>query len=190
MNVHLFGGTSFPSCSNNALRRTARDNEVKYDPEVVETLGSNFYVDDFLKSVKDEEIAVTLMKDVKALCADGEFHRTKFVRFLLTKFVRFLLTKFVSNSKHVLLSRPEGGRKGLHDQELRLGALPTEKALGTNCDIEEDKLGFCINFKEKASTKHGMLSMVSSIYDHLGLVSLFLLESRRIIQMLCHNQLA
>ena len=182
MNVHLFGGTSFPSCSDNALRRTARDNEVKYDPEVVETLGSNFYVHHFLKSVKDEEIAVTLMKDVKALCADGEFH--------LTKFVRFLLTKFVSNSKHVLLSRPEGGRKGLHDQELRLGALPTEKALGTNCGIEEDKLGFCINFKEKASKKHGMLSMVSSIYDHLGLVSLFLLESRRIIQMLCHNQLA
>ena len=134
MNVHLFGGTSFPSCSNNALRRTARDNEVKYDPEVVETLGSNFYVDDFLKSVKDEEIAVTLMKDVKALCAEGEFH--------LTKFVGFHLTKFVSNSKHVLISTPEGGRKGLQDQELRLGALLSEKALGTNCGIKEDKLGF------------------------------------------------
>ena len=69
MNVHVFGGTSSPSCSNYALRRTARDNEVKFYPEVAETLRSNFYVDDLLKSVKDEEIAVTLIKDVKELCA-------------------------------------------------------------------------------------------------------------------------
>ena len=106
MNVHVFGGTSSPSCSNYALRRTARDNEAKYDPEVAETLRSNFYVDHLLKSVKDEEIAFTLIKDVKALCAGGGFH----------------LTKFVSSSKHVLSSIPEGDRrKGLHDQELRLG---------------------------------------------------------------------
>ena len=173
MNVHVFGGTSSPSCSNYALRRTARDNEVTFDPEVAETLRSNFYLDDLLKSVKNEEIAVTLIKDVKALCGEGGFH----------------LTKFVSNSKYVLLSIPEEDRgKGLHDQELRLATLPTEKALGIHWDIKEDKLGYCINFKEKPSTKHGMLSMVRSIYDTLGLVSPFLLEGRCIIQMFCHNQ--
>ena len=56
--------------------------------------------------------------------------------------------------------------------------------------MKENKLGFCINFMEKPSTKHGMLSMVSSIYDPLGLVSPFLSEGRCIIQMLCHNQSA
>ena len=65
--------------------------------------------------MKSEEIVVTLIKYVKALCAEGGFH----------------LTKFVSNSKHVLLPIPEGDRrKGLHDQKLRLGTLPTEKARG------------------------------------------------------------
>ena len=99
---------------------------------------------------------------MKALCAEVGFH----------------LTKFVSNSKYVL-SMPEGDRrKGLHDQELRLGTLPTEKALDINWHIKEDKLGFCINFKEKPSTKHGMLSMVNSIYDALEVVSPFLLECR------------
>ena len=71
MNVHVFGGTSSPSCSNCSLQRTARGNEVKYDPEVAETLKSNFYVDDLLKILKDEEIAVTLIEDVKALCVEG-----------------------------------------------------------------------------------------------------------------------
>ena len=173
MNVHVFGGTSSQSCSNYTLRRKERDNEVKYDPKFAETLRSNFYVDDLLKSVKDEEIVVTLMKDLKAFCGERESH----------------LTKFVSNSKHFPLSIPEGDRrKGLHYQELRLGTLPTENALGIHLDIKEDKLGFCINFKEKTSKKCGMLSMVSSIYDPLGLVSQFFLEDRLIIQMLCHNQ--
>ena len=105
------------------------------------------------------------MKDVKALCAEGGFH----------------LTKFVSNSKHVLLSIPEEDRrKCLHDKELRFGTLSTEKALRIHWDINQDKLVFCINFKEKSSTKRGMLSVVSAIYDPLELVSPFLLESRRI----------
>ena len=100
INVHVLGGTSSPNCSNYALRRAARDNEIKYDPEVAETLRSNFYLDDLLKSGKDEEIAVTLMKDVKALYAEEGFH----------------LTKFFSNNKRVLLSIPERDRRqGLHD---------------------------------------------------------------------------
>ena len=36
--VHVFGGTSSPSCSNYALQSAAEDNEVKYDPKVAETL--------------------------------------------------------------------------------------------------------------------------------------------------------
>ena len=98
MNVHVFGGTSSQSCSNYTLRRKERDNEVKYDPKFAETLRSNFYVDDLLKSVKDEEIVVTLMKYLKVFCGEGGSY----------------LTKFVSNSKHFLLSIPEGDRrKGL-----------------------------------------------------------------------------
>ena len=78
---------------------------------------------------------------------------------------RFRLTKFVSNSKDVLVFIPEGERReALQDQELRLGTLPTEKALGIYWNIEEDKLGFDVNFKDKPLTKRGMLSMVSSIY--------------------------
>ena len=74
------------------------------------------------------------MKDMTAMCAEGGFQ----------------LTKFLSNNKDVVVSIPEGeSRKGLQDQELSLGTLPTEKALGIHWNIEEGKLGFDVNFKDK-----------------------------------------
>ena len=91
MNVHIFGGTSLPSCSNYALRRTARDHEQKYGKEVADTLRGDFYVDDLLKSVQDKQKAIKLMKHVTAMCVEGGFW----------------LTKFVNNSKDVLVSIPK-----------------------------------------------------------------------------------
>lgn len=46
--VHLFGAVSSPSCENFTLQKTAEDNCEKYDEEVIETVMSNFYVDDCL----------------------------------------------------------------------------------------------------------------------------------------------
>ena len=46
MNVHVFGGTSSPSCSNYALKKTALDNKLNYHPDFALTLKRNFYVDD------------------------------------------------------------------------------------------------------------------------------------------------
>ena len=174
MNVHVFSGTSSQSCSNYALQRTAADNEVKYEPEVLETLRSNFYVDDMLKSVADEKTAIKLIQGVGGICADGGFH----------------LTKFISNNKHFLASIPEDERrKGVLDQDLKFGTLPTEKALGIYWNTEEDFLGFEVTLKDRPNTKRGMLAVFSSIYDPLGLVSPFFLERKQIVQQLCFSKL-
>ena len=42
MTVHLFGGTSSPSCANFALRKTTDDNEGDFDPETIQTIRRNF----------------------------------------------------------------------------------------------------------------------------------------------------
>ncbi|XP_078351492.1 uncharacterized protein LOC144636211 [Oculina patagonica] len=60
MEVHLFGATSSPACSNFALRKTAEDNINEFGKEVVETVKKNFYVDDCLKSVESSTHAVNL----------------------------------------------------------------------------------------------------------------------------------
>ena len=40
---------------------------------------------------------------------------------------------------------------------------------------------------DKPLTRRGLLAMLSSIYDPLGLVSLFLLKGRKTIQELCQD---
>ncbi|XP_077381791.1 uncharacterized protein LOC144021408 isoform X2 [Festucalex cinctus] len=80
MTVHLFGATSSPSIASYALRRTAEDNQTTASPEAVQTVLHNFYVDDCLKSVATEEEAVTLIKDLRILCAKGGFTLTKWTR--------------------------------------------------------------------------------------------------------------
>ena len=37
------------------IKKTAKDNEGDFSPEVIETVEHNFYVDDCLKSVREEE---------------------------------------------------------------------------------------------------------------------------------------
>ncbi|XP_028413652.1 uncharacterized protein LOC114536505 [Dendronephthya gigantea] len=58
MMVHLFGATSSPSCANFALRRTAEDNSDDFGAEISDIVKRNFYVDDCLKSVKDDEVGI------------------------------------------------------------------------------------------------------------------------------------
>ena len=64
INVHVFGATSSPECTNYALKKTSLDYKEDCGSNASDTLCQNFYVDDMLKSSKEEE-AVELVKDVK-----------------------------------------------------------------------------------------------------------------------------
>ena len=93
----------FWSCSNYALKGTAKKNEKKYRTETACTPRENFDVDDLLKSVNSEDDAIKLIKIVRSMCSEGGF----------------TLTKFVSNSKKVLHSIPEAFRRnGVKDKDL------------------------------------------------------------------------
>ena len=79
----------------------------------------------------------------------------------------FKLTKFISNHPDVL------------------SAIPEERALGVLWNTDNDTLCCNINIMEKPLTRRGLLAMLSSIYDPLGLVSPFSLKGRKTIQELC-----
>ena len=169
MCAHVFGGTSSPGCCNYALQRTARGNVSSYSKEATNTLLRNFYVDDVLKSVPSVTDALTLIQEVRDLCKKGGFK----------------LTKFISNKKDILFQIPDALRRdGAKDKNLT-GSLPIERALGIFWDAENDVIKFKIDLKDQPRTRRGMLSVISAIYDPLGLACPFLLERKRLLQGLC-----
>ena len=174
MLVHLFGGIWCPSCATYALRRTALDNAERFPTDVIDTVQRNFYVDDWLKSVKTTEHAVSMCKQVTDLLALGGFH----------------LTKWICNRREVLDSISSSElSKELHNINFEKDALPVKRALGMQWNVETDKFFYDISIKEKPPTRRGMLSIISSVYDPLGFISPFVLRAK-IIHQLCRQKLS
>ena len=70
-------------------------------------------------------------------------------------------------------SIPEEVRaKDINEWNLSADSL-SERTLGVHWFILEDKLGFRMNIKNQPSTRRGILSVVSSVYDPIGFVSFY-----------------
>lgn len=137
MTVDLFGAISSPGCANFALQKSAEDNKDKFDALTVNTIISNFYVNDCLISVGTEEQAIDLVKDLSALCVKGGFK----------------LTKWVSNNRAVLATTPDEDKaKQIKELDLDREKLPVERALGMYWITENDSFGFQIIIKTRALT--------------------------------------
>ena len=172
MLVHIFRAKSSPCCANKALNKTAQDNEDNYLQEVVQTVRRNFYVDDVFKSVPRTQQAVRLTSDLTKLLKEGGFR----------------LTKFASNSREVLQSIPPDLRANpLLD--LNLDQLPLERALGVYWDAQSDTFKFQAVQAGKPSTKHGVLSVVSSVFDPLGFLSPFVFSAKILLQDLWRDKI-
>lgn len=170
MEVHLFGATSSPSCASYALRRCAEDNKNSFDEAVVDTVLRNFYVDDCLRSVASEQEAVKLYQDLKAICQTGGFR----------------LTKWMTNNRDVLSSIPQKDRATeVKDLDLDQDSLTIERALGVQWCIRSDQFKFHVNIQQKPFTRRGILSMMSSVYDPLGMLSPVILLAKNVLQELC-----
>lgn len=173
MTVHLFGAASSPSCANFALRKCAEDNTGQFSPQTINTILNNFYVDDCLASAASEEDAIALFYELRAICSKGGF----------------VLTKWISNSRHVLAAIPEPERaKEMKDLDLDHDKLPVERMLGVQWCVQSDVFKFKIILKNRPLTRRGILSIVSSVYDPLGMLAPVVLTAKRILQELCREK--
>jgi hypothetical protein len=73
----------------------------------------------------------------------------------------------------------------LKELDLDKEKLPIERALGIEWNTESDFFAIKVAIKDRALTRRGILSMVSSIYDPLGFLSPFTLKAKQILQGLC-----
>ncbi len=119
MLVHLFGGVWSPSCSAIALKRTLENNKSRFESDVINTVKNNFYVDDFLKSVKSCEEAIEMHGKLKVLMSLGGFN----------------LTKWISNKREVIVIAESELSKELKSIDYQKDTLPIERALGIHWNV-------------------------------------------------------
>ena len=73
---HVFGAKSLPTCANYALHQVAKDNAVNNE-SLVRTVQRNFYMNEFLKSVRTTQEAIETYQKVKEILSKGGFNLTK-----------------------------------------------------------------------------------------------------------------
>lgn len=166
MNVYLFGATSSPGVANFSLQKTADVGRSR----IWKRSRSDFYVDDGFTSLPTTREAIDLIRTTQAMCASANLR----------------LHKFASNRREVLESLPVNDRaKDLKNIDLCHDVLPVQRSLGTFWCIEPDSLGFRIELKDKPTTRRGILSTISSVYDPLGMVSPVILVGKQILRDFC-----
>ncbi len=175
---HVFGATSSPSCANFCLKKTASTFGGEFDKEVSETVDKNMYVDDLMKSVEGADRAILLAKQLRELLQKGGFK----------------LTKWLSNNREVLSTIPESER-ARSVVNLDIDDLPTESALGLKWNVEDDAFVWEVDrdtldqMQGKAATRRGILSVVSSLFDPLGMIAPYIMKAKLLLQELCRKKL-
>ena len=170
MKVHLFGAKSSPSCASFALLQTAKQFGNQYSPDVSAVVRNNFYVDDCLISVDEDQAGIRLVKELSEMLSQGGFH----------------LTKWVSTSEHIINSIDAAERAG-SPAKFDLGDEASERVLGMVWSVTGDWFGYHVIVPDKPPTRRGLLSVSSSVFDPLGLVTPVILEARLIFRSVCQQ---
>ena len=122
---HVFGAKSSPTCANYALHQVAKDN-ANNDENLVRTVQRNFYMDDFLKSVRTPQEATQVYQKVRDVLGKGGFK----------------LTKWITSDEEVKSQIPEADRSTKVVKTFE--AEPqTSSILGLNWNVDTDSLIVC-----------------------------------------------
>ncbi|XP_062587767.1 uncharacterized protein LOC134249430 [Saccostrea cucullata] len=161
MCVHVFGNSSSPAVATYGLRRCVEQSE---DPEVKEFVNNQFYVDDGLASFPTEEEAISvLQKTRETLFQEGQLK----------------LQKIASNSKTVMNSFcTEDLASDLKTLDIAKADLPLQHSLGLVWDLNTDTFTYQVRDDEKPFTRRGVLSVVNSLFDPLGMIAPVVLQGR------------
>ena len=164
---HIFGAKDSPTCANYALQRTARDNAREY-PEAAKAVLKNFYMGNYLDSVESPERALIRSKELVHLL----------------HLVGFKLTKFVSNVPD-LADQIDGSAQSTEPKVIVSSKEESMHVLGFKWDHNNDTLVVSRGTNStitKSFTQRLVLSLVSKVYDPIGLVAPFTVGARLILK--------
>ena len=166
---HVFGAKSSPTCANYALKQVAIDNKDEF-PIAAKTIQNNFYMDDFIKTVETTEKAIKVFKQLQPLLSKHGIE----------------LKKWITNSDVVTTAIPEDLRSISKTKQVEVEpSQEGSSVLGLQWTITNDSLQVFRGTSKKAETsitQRKILSLVSSVFDPLGLFAPFSVHMRRLLK--------
>ena len=155
----IFGATF---CATYALHKCATDNKIQF-PAALNAIKHHFYMDDNIHSMPTIADAKNSFSQTKDCLKKGGFR----------------LTKFVSNTPEVLAEISDD------DKNETKGIM---RVLGQNCNVTtDDFVMFPLEQIPKDAavyTQRKLFSLVSSIFDPLGLLSPLTIRVKMILQQI------
>ncbi|XP_063636012.1 uncharacterized protein LOC134806617 [Cydia splendana] len=166
LNTVSFGQASAPYLATKCLVSLASS---AIDSDVKESIQRDFYVDDYLSGSSTIEDTIRLCKGVTSTLKSAQFN----------------LRKFQSNNKYILEQiSPTSEANNILDIS-NTDNNSSSKTLGLNWICDSDIMSFSINIQlnEKVTKRH-ILSVISQIFDPLGLVNPCIVEAKIVMQRL------
>lgn len=170
--THFFGGIFCSASSTWALRRTLEDSD-QVSPLVAKTVRDDFYVDDCLTSQPTTADVLDVAVGLCEVCDEGKFYIHKMVS--------------TCQQVHELVDEE---RLGKEVRDKPIGPDTEGKALGVKWNMGADTF----EFEVKCSavdylTRRKMLSIVSAIFDPLGLIGPLVLPGKLLFQEVTASKL-
>ena len=166
---HVFGARSSPTCANYALKRVGVDNQDEF-PIAAKAIATNFYMDDFIKSFQTPEEGVKIFKQLQPLLAKHGFE----------------LKKWICNNEQIQNVIPEELLSKSSTKRIEVDpTVEDPSVLGLQWTVTDDSLQVCRGTKKEVTepiTQRKVLSLVSSVFDPLGLFAPFNVEMRRLLK--------
>lgn len=168
LNVVTYGTTSAPYLSMRCIRQLAYECD---DKNISRIILEDFYIDDFLSGSNYKSELSDICKKVSDVCSSGCFP----------------LRKWIFNSPDITFNTHIKHENEANSKCLSLDENCSSRTLGLGWFNQSDEYHFVSQFKTDANTiitKRLILSVVSQIYDPLGLVSPIIMMGKVLLQKL------
>lgn len=160
-----YGTASGPYLATKVLQELANQHNFEIISKI---LKQDFYMDDLLSGVNNEEDAIKIQQGIRELLQLGGFS----------------IRKFTSNSERVLSSIPEELRET--KTLLAFDKDATIKTLGIYWNPVDDSFGFKTdmfnNCSNKSLTKRVVLSEISKLFDPIGWCAPIVIRAKILMQ--------
>lgn len=164
LNTLTYGTASAPYIATKCLTSLGDSEDV--DPDVRNAITRDFYVDDYLGGSNSVQDAIKLCKGVSSVLASANF----------------ILRKWHSNNNDILKAITSNTEPS---KSLNLDSSASSKTLGIYwlCNLDLLSFQIDINFSNKVTKRH-ILSIISQIFDPLGLIGPCIIQAKVIMQKL------